>query len=213
LNAKRAEEEKRGLIRWLRPEYQQKVVKVKGPAVEPTPEPSPQPSPGGRGRRTDGACLPFSSREKGPGDEGQPATKGPGDEGQPATKGPGDEGQPATKGPGDEGQPATKGPGGEGQPATKGPGDEGQPATRGRPRRAKAGSPKPPWPKTLPEQIGAVRDLVLGSERAWTAEAVARSFHRAQVKTVEPVLDSLSAIGVLVALDGEGGRQWKGAGK
>jgi hypothetical protein len=58
-----------------------------------------------------------------------------------------------------------------------------------------------------------VRDLVLGSERAWTAEAVARSFHRAQVKTVEPVLDSLSAIGVLVALDGEGGRQWKGAGK
>jgi hypothetical protein len=65
----------------------------------------------------------------------------------------------------------------------------------------------------MPEQIGAVRDLVLGSERAWTAEAVARSFHRAQVKTVEPVLDSLSAIGVLVALDGAEGRQWKGAGK
>jgi hypothetical protein len=27
------------------------------------------------------------------------------------------------------------------------------------------------------------------------------------------VIDSLSAIGVLVALDGDDGRQWKGAGK
>jgi hypothetical protein len=89
LNAKRAEEEKRGLIRWLRPEYQQKVVKVKGPAVEPTPEPSQQPSP--QPSPQPSSPGPFSRGEKGrmassvrrplpPGEgwgEGQPATTGP----------------------------------------------------------------------------------------------------------------------------------------
>jgi hypothetical protein len=125
---------------------------------EPSAQPSPQPSPGGRGRRTDDAALPFSSREKGPGDEGRPASTG-------------------------------------------------------RPTRRAAKTAKPPWPKTMPEQIAAVRDLVLASDGTWTAEAVARSFKHARASSAETVLDSLSAIGVLIALDGEGESQWKGAGR
>jgi hypothetical protein len=58
-----------------------------------------------------------------------------------------------------------------------------------------------------------VRDLVLGSNGAWTAEAVARSFKRARAPSVETVLDSLAAVGLVVAFEVEGVRHWKAAGK
>jgi hypothetical protein len=159
LNAERAEEEKRGLVRWLRPEYQTKIVKGAKAAVqtemeieEPAAETSPQPD----GSRSAAARKAWATRR-------------------------------AAQTPGEDVRQSVEPP----APPEN----------------------KLPWPKTLPEQIAAVRDLVLGSGAAWTAEAVARSFKFARAGSVEPVLDSLAAIGVLAAYESKDGRKWKAAGR
>ncbi len=62
---------------------------------------------------------------------------------------------------------------------------------------------KAPWPKTLPEQIAAVREA-LGEMGEATPEQIARRFVRARANTVEPLMESLAALGQ--AERGEDGR-------
>ena len=53
---------------------------------------------------------------------------------------------------------------------------------------------KAPWPKTLPEQIAAMREALEEMGEA-TPDQVARRFVRARAGTVAPLLDSLTALG------------------
>ena len=53
---------------------------------------------------------------------------------------------------------------------------------------------KIPWPKALPDQIAAVREVLSELGEA-TPEQIARRFMRAQVKSVQPLLESLAALG------------------
>jgi hypothetical protein len=130
LNHERAEEEKNGLVRWLRPEYQLKAVK--GAAPEPEQQEF-------EATKTEQKKLPSV-------------------------------------------------------PAAAPPAE------------------KQPWPKTLPERIVAIRDLVIGTKEAWSAEAVARSFVRGQVATAIPVLESLTAVGVLFEYTSGDVRTWRAKG-
>lgn len=76
---------------------------------------------------------------------------------------------------------------------------------------ASEGTVQAPWPKKLPEQVGAVRDLVLRGASAWSAKAVAQAFKGASAKGVEPVLESLAALGLVVGYEAGGVRKWKAA--
>ena len=72
----------------------------------------------------------------------------------------------------------------------------------------------PPWPAELPRQIAAVRDLVTSngrSETAWSVERAAKAFKRARKKEVESVLDSLAALGIVIAFDTPEGKRWRAA--
>jgi len=60
---------------------------------------------------------------------------------------------------------------------------------------------KAPWPKTLPEQIAAVRTALTDLGTA-TPEQVARQFQRARASSVQPLLESLTALGQARILDG-----------
>jgi hypothetical protein len=62
---------------------------------------------------------------------------------------------------------------------------------------------KVPWPKSLPEQIAAVQAALADLGEA-TPEQVARQFQRGRSGTVQPLLESLSALGH--ARPTEGGR-------
>ncbi|MGJ8615538.1 MAG: class I SAM-dependent DNA methyltransferase [Sulfitobacter sp.] len=53
---------------------------------------------------------------------------------------------------------------------------------------------KTPWPKTMPEQIAAVREALTEMGEA-TPEQIARRFVRARAGTVEPLMESLAALG------------------
>jgi hypothetical protein len=65
------------------------------------------------------------------------------------------------------------------------------------------------WPKKLPTQIAAVRDLFRGTSRALRLDDVTRAFKGAKKKDVEAVLDSLTALGLLTVFDSEGSRRWR----
>ena len=54
---------------------------------------------------------------------------------------------------------------------------------------------KRPWPKSLPEQIRAVRSALAEQPSPLTAEQVARGFGRAQTKRVTELLDTLTTLG------------------
>ena len=60
---------------------------------------------------------------------------------------------------------------------------------------------KAPWPKTLPEQIAAVRAALTDLGTA-TPEQIARQFHRARAGSVQPLLESLTALGQARVLEG-----------
>ncbi len=62
---------------------------------------------------------------------------------------------------------------------------------------------KTPWPKSLPEQIAAVQTALADLGEA-TPEQIARQFKRGRSGTVQPLLESLSALGQ--ARETEGGR-------
>ncbi|WP_245227247.1 type IIL restriction-modification enzyme MmeI [Parasedimentitalea maritima] len=53
---------------------------------------------------------------------------------------------------------------------------------------------KSPWPKTLPEQIAAVRETLEELGEA-SPEQIARRFKRARTTSVQPLLESLAALG------------------
>lgn len=54
---------------------------------------------------------------------------------------------------------------------------------------------KAPWPKTLPEQVAAVRGALAAAAGPATADMVARTFVRGRAKTVSELLATLAAIG------------------
>lgn len=54
---------------------------------------------------------------------------------------------------------------------------------------------KRPWPKTLPEQVQAVRTVLAANGGAATAEGVARRFQRARTDKVAELLETLVALG------------------
>lgn len=61
---------------------------------------------------------------------------------------------------------------------------------------------KPTWPKSMPDQMAAVRDALSDLGQA-TPEQVARSFKRGRATSVLPLLESMTALG-LAARSGEG---------
>lgn len=65
------------------------------------------------------------------------------------------------------------------------------------------------WPKKLPDQIPMLRDLVGRTSSPWTATQAAAAFKGAKAKDVEPVLDSLAALGLVLAYDTKDGRRWR----
>ena len=54
---------------------------------------------------------------------------------------------------------------------------------------------KVPWPKTLPQQVAAVRQMLQLQPAPRTSTAVAKQFKAAKANTVEELLDTLVAIG------------------
>ena len=60
---------------------------------------------------------------------------------------------------------------------------------------------KAPWPKTMPEQIAAVRAALTDLGIA-TPEQVARQFQRGQARSVQPLLESLTAVGQARLIEG-----------
>jgi len=65
------------------------------------------------------------------------------------------------------------------------------------------------WPKKLPAQIAAVRDLFRGTPRALRLDDVLRAFKGAKKKDAEAVLESLTALGLLSAFDAGDERRWR----
>ncbi|WP_139226787.1 hypothetical protein [Poseidonocella pacifica] len=53
--------------------------------------------------------------------------------------------------------------------------------------------PRPPWPKSLPDQIAAVRDALEDLGEA-DAEIVARTFLRGRATTVAPTLKTVAGL-------------------
>jgi hypothetical protein len=66
---------------------------------------------------------------------------------------------------------------------------------------AATGAARDPWPKALPEQIAAVRAALTALGTA-TPDQIARRFTRAQGRSVQPLLDSLAALGQARVVDG-----------
>ena len=64
-----------------------------------------------------------------------------------------------------------------------------------------ASTAKTPWPKTLPEQIAAVRAALTDLGEA-TPDQIARRFARAQGRSVQPLLESLAALGQARIVEG-----------
>lgn len=65
------------------------------------------------------------------------------------------------------------------------------------------------WPKSLSERVAAVRAVLEGSSDALDREAVASSFKGARRADVGEILESLAALGLVVALDTPDGRRWQ----
>jgi hypothetical protein len=66
---------------------------------------------------------------------------------------------------------------------------------------AATGTARDPWPKALPEQIAAVRAALTALGTA-TPDQIARRFTRAQGRSVQPLLDSLTLLGQARAVEG-----------
>jgi len=67
------------------------------------------------------------------------------------------------------------------------------------------------WPKKLPDQISAVRELVTKTPDEWSAAEVAAAFKGAKKPDVEELLETLSALGLLVSYELVEGRRWRSA--
>jgi hypothetical protein len=79
------------------------------------------------------------------------------------------------------------------------------PAGEGKGARA---AEKKPWPKELPQQVAAVRDLIT-TAGPLTTTAATKSFTGAKKKDVERVLDSLAALGLCISVRSSDGDVWR----
>jgi len=61
--------------------------------------------------------------------------------------------------------------------------------------RGEGGKAKLLWPKTLPEQVQAVRAALASAAAPSTAETIARTFQRARADKVGELLETLAALG------------------
>jgi hypothetical protein len=76
--------------------------------------------------------------------------------------------------------------------------------TEAKPRAAVA------WPRELPAQIAAVRDLIAGNPaETWTLDRTTKAFKGAKRAQVQSVLDSLAALGLLVTFAEGNAREWR----
>jgi hypothetical protein len=67
-----------------------------------------------------------------------------------------------------------------------------------------------PWPKDLPSQIAAVRDLISSDPtETWTLDRTAKSFKGAKRTQVQSVIDSLAALGLIATFGKENAREWR----
>ncbi|HEV7569978.1 MAG TPA: hypothetical protein VGQ21_00635 [Thermoanaerobaculia bacterium] len=67
-----------------------------------------------------------------------------------------------------------------------------------------------PWPKDLPSQIAAVRDLISSDPtETWTLDRTAKSFKGAKRTQVQSVLDSLAALGLIVTFGDGRAQEWR----
>jgi hypothetical protein len=64
------------------------------------------------------------------------------------------------------------------------------------------------WPKALPDRISAVRQWTAGQRKAITPAEAAATFKGAKPSDLEPILESLGALGLLRAVPGAEGRRW-----
>jgi MmeI, DNA-methyltransferase domain/MmeI, N-terminal domain/MmeI, helicase spacer domain/MmeI, target recognition domain len=80
-------------------------------------------------------------------------------------------------------------------------------ATKVKPKAASPARPKP-WPKSVPEQLRAIRDLLAARPETWAAEDVAAAFTRARRTSVEAHLITLEELGVLVSHETTAERRW-----
>jgi hypothetical protein len=71
--------------------------------------------------------------------------------------------------------------------------------------------PMAAWPKSFPEQIAAVRDIIWTRRTPSTLGGVAHSFRGAKPAEVEPILDGLVALGMVLRFDLDGERRWTSA--
>ena len=140
LNAARAAEEQQGLIRWLRPEFQ-------NPNATPKQQTLALPEP------DDEEAEPSTTRKR--------VVKG----------------QPATK-------TSTQ------KPLAGASGLSDEPT-------------KTPWPKSLPDQIQSVRQLLLTATKPITATELAKLFLRGNTDRIEEVLQSLVITGNARRLRGD----------
>jgi hypothetical protein len=65
-----------------------------------------------------------------------------------------------------------------------------------------------PWPMELPQQVAAIRDFIVASSEALTANDVAALYIGASADAVVPALETLEALGMAVSFNGKH-RQWK----
>ncbi len=83
----------------------------------------------------------------------------------------------------------------------------------GRKQSKSAKAEKFTWPKTLPERIAAVRDLLQHRAGSWTAAEIAKAFKRAKLTDVDLALRSLGALGLAVTYSAAGAERWKSASR
>ena len=65
-----------------------------------------------------------------------------------------------------------------------------------------------PWPKSVPDQLRAIRDLVASRPGTWSAQEAAAAFKRGRRAAVEAHLLTLEELGVLVSHDEGEERRW-----
>jgi hypothetical protein len=53
-----------------------------------------------------------------------------------------------------------------------------------------------PWPASLPEQVGAIRTILVATPWPTTAQEIARNFSGKRAASVRPVLDALTGLGL-----------------
>ncbi len=70
-----------------------------------------------------------------------------------------------------------------------------------------------PWPKALPDRISLVRDWALQLRAPVALTDATGAFAGARPADVEPVLDSLAALGLLRSFESPEGRRWSGAAR